>query len=1014
MKKLLIFAVVATMFAACSKDATQDLAAAKPIDKFYATIADNDSRVQLNDACKTVWTSGDRVSVFNKTTGNRRYKFTGNTGDTVGELSYLSGGTTGSAIDKTIAIYPYNISNTVSSYGTITTVIPATQTYIKNSFGIGSCIMVAHSDTEELSFQNVMGWIRIALTGDKDKVVKSIVLSGYNHEPLAGNATIANDLSIKFGSDAAQSVTLDCGEGVQLSAEPTYFYIAVVPQTFSKGLYIEIVDTNNSTATLYAAKSITIERNHIVPMAEFEYNNKHVKPIPNQIWYTTSDGKIITPKRYDGKIVSNIYSNGKGIITFDCAQKTIGNEAFQYCQTMTSITIPDSVTTIGYWVFDGCTGLTSVTIPDSITSIGTSAFDSCTGLTSITIPDSVTSIGQYAFRGCTGLKDVHITDLAAWCSIIFYGYDSNPLYSAHNLYLNGSLVTNLVIPDSFTSINNYAFYGCTSLTSVTIPDSVTSIGHYAFRGCNGLTSVTIPDSVTAIRSYAFAFCSGLTSVTIPDSVTSIGESAFEGCKGLTSVTIPDSVTAIRSYTFAFCSGLISVTIPNRVTNIDRGAFQDCTSLTSVAIPDSVTSIDIQAFLDCTGLTSVIIGNGVSSIGDEAFRDCTRLTSVHINDIAAWCSIKFVNTDSNPINYAHNLYLNGKLVTDLVIPDSVTSIGRYAFYGCTGLTNVTIPDSVKSIGYKAFYKCTSLTSVTIPDSVTTIGEYAFEDCTSLTSITIPDSITSIDESAFSGCTGLTSVTIPDSVTSIGSSAFYGCTSLTSVTIPDSVTSIGGWAFARCTGLTSVTINKGVTKIGGHAFSGCTGLTSVTISKGVTQIGDSAFSGCTGKLYINCTIPDEMCSGPFLGSKFTDIIIGNSVISIGKHAFENYTSLTSITISDNVTAIGACAFYGCTGLTSVTIPNSVTWIAWSAFCGCTGLTSITIPNSVNWIGEYAFNDCTGLTSIYCKPTTPPTLGNSDVFYNIASDAKIYVPRASLNTYKSAYLWNNHASKIVGYYF
>ena len=308
--------------------------------------------------------------------------------------------------------------------------------------------------------------------------------------------------------------------------------------------------------------------------------------------------------------------------------------------------------------------------------------------------------------------------------------------------------------------------------------SVTKIGNKAFYDCSGLTSVTIGNSVTSIGDHAFYGCSGMTSVTIGNSVKSIGQSAFEGCSGLTSVTIPNSVTSIGERAFYNCSGLTSVTIPN-----------------------SVTSIGDMAFAFCSGLTSVSIPNSVTSIGDDAFYYCIGLTSVHISDIAAWCNIEFVYA-SNPLDYAHHLYLNGEEVKDLVIPNSVTSIGDMAFSGCFGLTSVTIPNSVTSIGTCAFEGCSGLTSVTIGNSVKSIGQSAFEGCSGLTSVTIPNSVTSIGEGAFEGCSGLTSVTIPNSVTSIGEGAFYDCSGLTSVTIPNSVTSIGEEAFRGCSDLLDV--------------------------------------------------------------------------------------------------------------------------------------------------------------------------------------------------------------------
>ena len=316
----------------------------------------------------------------------------------------------------------------------------------------------------------------------------------------------------------------------------------------------------------------------------------------------------------------------------------------------------------------------------------------------------------------------------------------------------------------------------------------------------------------------------------------------------------------------------------------------------------------------------------------------------------------------------------------IIEEGVTSIGKRAFYYCSGLTFVTISNSVTSIGDYAFEQCSGLTSVIIGNSVTSIGEYAFWNCSSLTSVTIPNSVTSIGRGAFQNCSGLTSIIIPNSVTSIGNGAFYGCSGLTSVTIPNSVTSIGEYAFWNCSSLTSVTIPNSVTSIGDYAFQYCSGLTSITIPNSVTSIGSRAFYGCSGLTSVEFHCPQ-------IGSWFSgknsikEVIIGNEVTSIGDYAFSGCSGLTSVTIPNSVTSIGNQAFKGCTGLTSITIPNSVTSIGYDAFYDCSGLSSVEfhcaqigswfsgmtsieeviIGNEVTSIGDYAFYGCSGLTSV-----------------------------------------------------
>ena len=505
----------------------------------------------------------------------------------------------------------------------------------------------------------------------------------------------------------------------------------------------------------------------------------------------------------------------------------------------------------------------------------------------------------------------------------------------------GTDITEAVLTEGVTSVGDYVFYNCTSLTSVTIPDSVTCIGDSAFHNCMSLTGVTIPDSVTHIGDRAFYYCTSLMSVNIPDSVTCINVYTFFECKSLTSVSIPDSVTRIDDYSFHDCAGLKSVNIPDSVASIGDNAFSGCTGLTSITIPNSVTSIGWNVFIGCEGLTSVSVSPD-NSVYDSR-NNCNAIIETKTNKLIVGCQ-------------------------KTIIPNSVTSIETWSFYGCKGLTNIDIPDSVTSIGRRTFAECSGLTSINISNSVTSIGEWAFEGCTGLTSVNIPDHVTSIDESAFEGCAGLTSVTIPDSVKSIGTKAFYGCTGLRSITIPDSVTSIGQRAFAyysdeegnRCRD-NSFTI-CGYSNTAAEKYANNNGLSFIELEG--TRIGKTG--DCTWILdgtVLTITGKGRMESGPW-GTNITEVILTDGVTSIG--AFSGCKGLTSITIPDSVTYISVSAFEGCTGLTSVTIPDSITSIDEYAFSGCTGLTSVKIGNSVKNIAEEAFRGCTGLTSV--------TIGNS----------------------------------------
>lgn len=726
----------------------------------------------------------------------------------------------------------------------------------------------------------------------------------------------------------------------------------------------------------------------------------------------------------------------------------LADEAFKNCSLIEEIAIPDSVVHLDKSVFQSCTSLKSIVIGDGVVRVGWNAFAYCTALESITVGKCLTAWGSCATDGCSSLNAIYISDLTAWCKITFEnGY--NPLWEAGNLYLNGNLVTALVIPEEITEIKKSAFAGASCIESITIHDNVTSIGSSAFSGCVNLEELTVPFIGASIDAEydnnKLTYLVG----TVPDSLrsvkitaaTSIGREAFKGCKYIMWVELPETLTKIENEAFYGCTSLVRIELPANLAYIGSSAFGNCQRLIEVR---NLSSKDINP----SSTTSKVAAYAKHIYGEDG-----ESKIVTVDDYVFYC-------DDDNQEYYLIAYIGND--AEITLPDKVDDnnyeIYAYAFANCESITKVTIPETVTAIGDYAFQYTNNLTDVSVPSTIEKFGAYVFkvQNINTTTQYdnawyigndkdpyvvllkSIDDTITSCEihsdtkiiySQAFSDCEALESITFPKKVTTIGDKAFYRCLAITEITIPDNVKYIGEEAFVYCSALTTLTVGDGVESVAmsySVAFDYCYALKtvtaptiilkhlnsvvieSITVTSGteldknsfddrlsslttlnlpdtITKVGPETFEGLTALTY------NEYEGGKYFGSEsnpYMILIVGINdnydIESFTIHAdtkfiydeaFESAYALKEIVIPDSVISIGNNVFDGCSALSSVTIGQNVTTIGDYAFYYCNYLEKIFLPESIEYIGYYVINTY-NTDVIYCGENWDAVSGGENI--------------------------------------
>lgn len=671
-----------------------------------------------------------------------------------------------------------------------------------------------------------------------------------------------------------------------------------------------------------------------------------------------------------GKDQLYLYLNGEPVVDLVIPDDVpyVGMYAFAHYHALRSVAVGKGLEDIAPGAFAGCKNLQEVRLGKDTRRIWESAFSQCDALRVIHLPASLEEVGEKAFLDCNALQDIHLEDVAAWVSIPDENILSEPISNSRDgvrrFYLDGKLITDLVIPEGVTVIREHAFRGAEDITAIHYPSTITDLGEYSLERCVNLQDIYLAD----MAAYLNAACQDYG--TNPMEINELPKNLYLKGKLVKELVIPGSVTSIR-----------------------HGAFINCTGITSVKLESGVQKIGRSAFAGCTGLKSITYPDTLAWVGDDALLGCTALTDIHITDIRSWLNCERENYNGNPMmanELEKSFYLNGKLITDLVVPEGVTQIPFFTFYKYTKLKSITLPKTVTAIGRSAFEGCTGLTKITIPGGVEVVPEKVFQDCTGLTEAVVGEGVRELEMCVFWNCPNLKKVTLPSTLEKAGFGCFYDCDALdeiyaadlaswlniqfeshildvnflekklhiggkllTEAVIPEEIEEIPDFAFHDCKSLTSVKLPKSLKTIGESSFEGCNGITQIQLPEGLTAIGKKAFSGVYHLSEVK--LPSTLTT---LGERafyniwdLTSIDIPGSVAVIGNSAFAHCNKLAKITLHEGLQVIESHAFNGCIAK-GVVIPEGVTTLEWGAFVAAQKLEWVVLPASLTTIGKGTF--------------------------------------------------------------